>query len=122
MVDLYAVDIRLDFNASILQVQDANPNKSGVQVEPGTFLNPGKAWLFKNIASNDTGVIWFVITLLNPAPPVSGDGTLFTVTFQGKAVGTSQLSLGDIKLVSLVEGNVGTITSITHGDTLVVTP
>lgn len=121
-VNLYAVDIKLDFDPAIVQVQDANPNKAGVQIEPGTFLDAGKGWLFQNVANNDTGQVWFIVTLVNPAPAVSGTGTLFTVTFQGKAAGTSHLRLGDVQLISRIESNIGTITSVTHGGMVVVSP
>ncbi|HEX77069.1 MAG TPA: hypothetical protein G4O03_01460 [Dehalococcoidia bacterium] len=121
VTDLYAVDIHLFFDASLLEVQDANPVKSGIQIAPGTFLDPAQGYLFKNYADNDAGFVWFVITLLHPAPAVSGEGTLFTVNFQGQASGTSQLRL-KAQLVGLTEGEVAPISAVTQGGTIVITP
>ena len=39
--NLYGADIRLSFDPAVLEVQDANPAVSGVQIQPlSTFLKP----------------------------------------------------------------------------------
>ena len=38
VTDLYAVDLYLAFDPSVLEVVDADPETEGVQIEPGPFL------------------------------------------------------------------------------------
>jgi len=55
------------------------------------------------------GYVWVVVTLLQPAAPVSGDGTLATITFQVTGTGVSALDLYETVLVD------STAIEITHG-------
>jgi hypothetical protein len=40
VVDLYGAEVRLRYDPQALAVQDADPQQEGVQVEPGTLLDP----------------------------------------------------------------------------------
>jgi hypothetical protein len=93
--DLYAASVDLSFDAAVLEVVDADPGRSGVQVFTGTFPGPseGPSDVTINTADNTAGTIEYDVTLLVPAPPVSGSGTLATVRFRGKATGTSPVAL-----------------------------
>ena len=49
--NLYGADIRLSFDPTVLEVQDANPKVSGVQIQPlSTFLTPD--FVVRNQACN----------------------------------------------------------------------
>ncbi len=83
--ELYGLDIRLSFDPSVVEVVDADPAESGIQVRPGDLLSVD--FVIKNSADNGQGTIWFALTQLNPSQPVSGSGTAFVITFRGKQQG-----------------------------------
>ena len=89
---LYGVDIRLSFDPAKLEVVDANPGVAGVQIEPGPFLDVNQGFVAQNSADNAAGRINYAMTLLNPASPVDGSGTLMRITFRAKAEGESVIS------------------------------
>ncbi|MFQ6057419.1 MAG: LysM peptidoglycan-binding domain-containing protein [Anaerolineae bacterium] len=91
---LFGADVRLNFDPTRLEVQDANSAVPGVQIEVGTFPDPssGKGMVATNSADNTAGTISYAVTLLSPAPPVDGSGVLARVTFKGKSVSTSAVA------------------------------
>lgn len=89
--DLYAVDLELTFDPEILSVEDADPNRAGVQPGLGTLLDPGMT--LYNEVDNEKGVVRFVMSQINPSEPKSGDGILLVLYFVGKKAGTSQIEL-----------------------------
>lgn len=88
---LYGLDIRLGYDASIVEVVDANPDSNGIQLRPGDLLNLD--FVVKNEADNEEGTTWFAMTQLNPSEAVSGSGTAFSITFRGKRAGSTPLSI-----------------------------
>ncbi|MBC8254180.1 MAG: hypothetical protein H8E35_09125, partial [Ardenticatenia bacterium] len=82
VVDLYGAEVQLRYDPVQLEVQDANPRLDGVQIAPGAFLAAGDRFVVSNKVDVEAGLINFVVTLLNPAPPVSGTGVLATVAFR----------------------------------------
>lgn len=95
---LYAADIELRFNPAVLQVQDADPGRDGVQIQPGNFPSPDFVAL--NSADNATGVIRYALTQLPPKAPVNGSGLLATVVFRGQAAGTVDLTFSLVNLAN----------------------
>lgn len=88
--NLYGADVRLSFDPSIVCAQDGShpcPNSTTVQLAPGPLLtsSSGNYFILRNSADNSAGNIQFIITQLNPAPPVTGSGVLATITFYGLA-------------------------------------
>ncbi len=94
VADLYAADVRLQFDNSKLEVVDSNPNLPGTQIEIGKFLDPsaGQGFVAQNSADNAAGRISYAVTLLSPAKPVTGGGTLATITFKAKDAGAPTIS------------------------------
>lgn len=96
---LWGADVRLLFDATRLQVIDANPALSGVQIEPSNdFLSPD--FVLRNEVDNTLGSIWYAAIQLNPSQPVTGTGILCTFTLQvtgtgGTTVTFSQANLSD---------------------------
>ena len=89
--NLNGADIRLSFDPTVLEVQDANPSVSGVQIQPlGTFLHPDfvvrkKACNVVDPADPDcsvAGLVWYAAAQVNPSLPVSGSGPVAAVTFK----------------------------------------
>lgn len=96
--NLFGADVRLTFDSNILEVVDANSLVPGIQITPGTFpdIGGGQGFVAENSVTN--GNIGYAVTLLSPAPPVSGSGTLATITFRGKNSGTSNISFTSVLL------------------------
>ena len=94
--DLFGYQTAIVFDPSLLEVIDADLGKAGVQVELGTFLKPD--FTQQNNADNNVGAIICVVSQVAPSPAVSGSGTLLTITFRGKAQGTSSVRFTELKM------------------------
>jgi len=98
---LYGVDVQLSFDPALLEVQDADGNPAnGVQIEVGSF--PAPDVIANNKADNSAGTIWYAVSQRNDLhpDPVSGSGTLASITFKGLAVGTSPVAFTYQKMVN----------------------
>lgn len=89
--DLYGADVHLSFDPKVLQVEDANPAKPGVQVQLGRLLSADL--VVRNLAENAAGTVHVAFTQLSPAAPASGSGDLFSVTFRA-LVGSGATDVG----------------------------
>lgn len=96
--DLYGVDLKIRFDPAIVEVRDSDPDRVGIQIEPGSFLSPATGFIAMNEVNPATGEIRYAMTEVNPAPPVSGTGVIVRVTFRGRAEGQSAITLLDVKL------------------------
>lgn len=94
--DLYALDITMKFDPTIVQVEDADPGNPGTQIALGEFLDPGL--LLFNVADNEAGTIRFAMSQYNPSEGKSGKGVVLVITFTGKAEGETELSVTEIVL------------------------
>jgi hypothetical protein len=98
---LYAVDLRLAFDARKLQVEDADGDAAnGVQIEHGDLLNPDEGFAVRNVTDNTSGQVQYVFALKAPALPRSGTGTLARITFRGVAEGASDITLASVLLAN----------------------
>ncbi len=95
---LYGVDIRLRFDPTKLEVQDADPGVAGVQIEPGPFLDVSQGFVAQNSADNTQGRINYAMTLLNPAEAVDGTGVVMRITFKGIGAGDSPVTFVSVLL------------------------
>ncbi len=121
---LRGADVRLSFDATKLQVQDANPSAEGVQIEVGSLLQPGfnppgTTGAAGNSADNVAGTVDFV-RIVFPFPPASfsmPDGVLAIVTFRAVAEGSAPVTFTSARLL---DGNVQDIPFQTVGATLTI--
>jgi hypothetical protein len=81
VTDLYGVEFRLNYDPAVLSILDAQPDQEGSQIEPGTMLPVEQGFVVLNAVDQTAGTVTFAMTLLNPAPAVSGQGSLGRVTF-----------------------------------------
>ncbi|MFZ3150593.1 MAG: cohesin domain-containing protein [Anaerolineaceae bacterium] len=88
---LYAVDLEVHFDPTVLTVEDADPATEGVQPALGTFLDAGMT--LYNTVDLETGVVRFVMTQVNPSEPKSGDGIILVLYLQGVKEGESTLEV-----------------------------
>lgn len=114
---LYGFDIYLRFDPTILEVVDADPNLSGIQVTPGNFPDPAGGFVVTNSVDNTTGEIRYALTLLHPAPGATGSGVAAKVTFRARALGSTNVIIADL---GLVNQSVEAIPAIRSGATVVV--
>ncbi len=100
VTNLYGAQVNLTFDPSILQVVDSNPGQPGVQIQEGTFPDPSSgAGSVVQSVDNVAGTITYAVTLISPAPPVSGSGVLATIVFTGTSTGTSNIHFTSAQLV-----------------------
>lgn len=88
--DLYSFDLKLSYNTTILDV---------AEIEEGPFLKSFGTTIINKMEDDPaTGTVWIAISLVSPAPPASGNGTLAMITFQVTGLGDSSLHLYDTTL------------------------
>jgi len=97
--NLYGYQVAIIFDPAILEVIDADASTPGVQVSLGTFVQPD--FVQQNNADNSVGAIVCVVSQMNPSPAVSGSGDLLSITFRGKATGTSDIHFTDLRLARI---------------------
>ena len=95
---LYGMELQISFDPTLLEVEDANPDMSGIQVSLGTFLEPGL--LLFNTVDNDLGTIKYVMSQMDPAEPKNGEGILLVIKVKAKAAGTSTVNITSAVLAS----------------------
>ena len=93
--EVYGADVQLGFDPTVLQVVDADNRTDGVQLSAGSFFDPAQSFFLQNMVDNATGTMRLAMTLLNPAPPVQGDGLLCQITFRVIAAGRTTISIRD---------------------------
>jgi len=98
VVDLYGIDVRASFDPALIEIVDDDPARDGVQLTPGTIPQPDFVAL--NAADNAAGTLRYATTQVNPTPPVSGDGVVFTLQVRGKAVGVSPLHIDLVEMAN----------------------
>lgn len=96
--DLYGVDFTLEFDSSVVQVEDSDPASPGIQSALGDFLDPGL--LLTNSADNQAGNFQFVMSQYNPSEPKTGEGIIVVITFKGISEGDSTLNISFVQLAS----------------------
>lgn len=95
---LYGADVQLTFDPDVVEVQDDDPVKSGVQVQHGGFLKAD--FVLYNSADNSTGTLRYTITQLNPSLPANGSGKLLVMHLRGKSLGVSAVHFSKVELAN----------------------
>ena len=98
VADLYGVDVRLSFDPTLLEVQDADGNPAnGVQIQAASF--PAPDFVVKNEADNSAGTVWYAVSQMSPTEPISGSGVAASITLKGLVEGTSSIAFTYQKIV-----------------------
>ena len=95
VVDLYGIDIELEFDPTFWEFEDADPRREGIQPAIGTFLDPGMT-LF-NIIDMEEGRIHLVMSQINPSEAKSGDGTIM-VLYANQQDGATSIKVTSVEL------------------------
>ena len=100
VADLYGAEVKLQYDPTLLAVQDDDADREGVQITGGEFLPVDQGFIVANQVDAEAGTVTYAITLLNPAPPVNGTGTIATVTFDKLQDGPATVEFEKAKLVA----------------------
>lgn len=100
VADLYGAEIKLRYDPTLLAVQDADPGRDGLQITEGELLPASKGFVVANQVDEQEGAITYALTLLNPAPPVTGSGIIATVTFEQLQDSPTTIEIEKAKLVA----------------------
>jgi hypothetical protein len=92
---LTGVELQVTYDPAILEVQDADPGKDGVQAAWGTFLKPD--FVVRNLEPSQ-GTMSLAAVQLPPNQPATGSGVLAAITFKAKAAGSSPLAFDLVNL------------------------
>ena len=95
--NLYGVEIHLAFDPTIVQVEDADPERAGVQIRVGAAFQGRQHFVATNRVDNEAGTLDFVASLLGPEPAITGIAELAVVRWRGVRPGSS-----DIRYTSVV--------------------
>jgi hypothetical protein len=117
VADLYGAEFQLKYDPAVLAVQDLDAGQDGVQIETGALLPAEQGFVVANKVEEAQGTVTFAMTLLNPAPPVSGNGSLARVRFNVLQNGLTTINVEHAKLVA---ANLQTIPSQTSPLTIEV--
>lgn len=97
VVDLYGLDVRMQFDPAYAQVVDADPGVSGVQIQPlSGFVSSD--FVVRRSADNTTGVIHYAVTQVAPSPPASGSGAVARIELRGVQPGVIAVPFTQIEL------------------------
>ncbi len=100
VIQLAGAEVHLVFDATLLEVADADTETEGVQIVHGDFLSPD--FVVQNIADPSAGTIDYAIVCMPLDKAVSGSGVLARITFRALAEGetlvdVSSAILGDVQ-------------------------
>jgi LysM repeat protein len=90
---LQSIEVHIGFEPRYVQIEDADPDGEGLQVEIGDF--PVPAQVVRNEADNYGGSIIYEVSA---GEPVSGSGIVASFTLRGQAEGGSPLRFTIVKL------------------------
>jgi LysM repeat protein len=96
--NLYGIEVHLAFDKDVVQVEDDDPARDGVQIAVGEIPYPD--FPVQNMADNLGGRLDYAVVQLSPRPPASGSGVVATIHFRGMRPGTSAIHFTHAKLAS----------------------
>ncbi len=96
VVDLYGIEIELEFDPTFWEFEDADPRREGIQPAIGTFLDPGMT-LF-NIIDMEEGRIHLVMSQVNPSEAKSGDGNILVLYASALKTGVTSFEITKVEL------------------------
>ncbi len=94
--DVYGIDVQAAFDPARVEVVDADPERGGVQLTGGTFPQPD--FIAANTADNAAGTLRYVATQVNPTPPATGSGIVFSVRLRARSSGETTLTITSVEM------------------------
>ena len=96
--DLYAVDLSLTFDETVLDVVDLNDAEAGVNLEPVDDWFAAEYFVYNNAynaaeGDNPAGTIRYVATQQRDTNPANGEGDIAMIRFRAKSIGSSDITI-----------------------------
>ena len=113
--NLYGYQLKLNYDAARVQIQDGDSERSGVNLALGSFLKPD--FIVWNEADNAAGNVALALTQINPSPASNGSGELARAVVRGVAAGAVSFTFAEV-ILSDAQGVA--LTQTVEGCTLVV--
>jgi LysM repeat protein len=98
IANVYGIELHIQFNPAGLEVEDADSQQDGIQLQSSDFFKPD--FVVQNRADNELGTIDYAVTLLAPRESVEGSGVLVTINFVSKQQGNYSVLFKEVKLAS----------------------
>lgn len=98
--NFYGFELHISYDPAKFQVVDADPSNAGIQLIPGDMYEVSQGFMVTNEADNQAGKAQIAFTLLAPAPPLAGDGTLVMVVVEAISGGRSAIGLEEVIIAS----------------------
>ena len=101
VTDLYGFEARIDFNGALLDVEDADPVETGIQVWPGDVFDSFSHQVLQNEVSDDGifGQVHYTVFINSGLSwGFDGDGVLFWIVFRGMSPGVSNITISQMDL------------------------
>lgn len=98
--NMYGFELHVSYDPTMIQVVDGDPSVAGIQLLPGDLYEVGQGFLVASDADNETGMALYAFTLLAPAAPMEGNGTLAMVEVEAIGGGSSAIDLEEVILAS----------------------
>ena len=89
--NLYGIEFLLKFDPEIIELLDADPLTSKIDLKSGGIIDPKKSICLNNKIDNSKGEAFYTISLLNPAPPVNKDGVIVDLIIKAKKTGNTDI-------------------------------
>ncbi|MCD6518678.1 MAG: DNRLRE domain-containing protein [Anaerolineae bacterium] len=98
VVGLYAIELRMSFPNTLVQVIDADPTVPGVQIQPGNVFDGFDTYVIQNNVDNSTGVIEYIISITGSEVGFTGDAVIATISLDPLALGDAVMSFVEVVL------------------------
>lgn len=95
--NLYALDVKVAFDPSIVEAVDLDPIAEGVNIQPVNGWIDAAYWAINNV-NNATGEIHYAVTMFNPSEPANGSGNVAKISLRAKGIGTGQIRVTEATL------------------------
>ena len=98
--NLFGFELHISYDPTKVKVLDADPSIAGIQLFPGDMYEVSDGFLVANEADNEVGKALFAFTLLAPASPLVGDGTMVKFELEAIGEGTTEIDLEEVIIAS----------------------
>jgi hypothetical protein len=115
VANLYGYQLKLNYDAARVQIQDGDSKRSGVNLALGSFLKPD--FIVWNETDNAAGSVALALTQINPSPARNGSGELARAVVRRVAAGAVSFTFAEV-ILSDVRGMA--LTQTVEGCTLAV--
>ena len=120
--NLYGVDVTITFDPAVVEVFDADMERAGIQIVPGPIFATQRHFVaYNRVIENkegEVGTISFVVTLLNPAEPFSGEGIAAIIPYRRIDPAVEASNLFEIEQALLVSRDGRLMSVVWEGNTI----